>query len=144
MRDNSFTPPDMIVQGTIQAMKHKGKHVFLYTDSDLLLYEKLFLNELASLILPMVTVYEIKAESPSGITVGYCFYPHSKKITHTYTFFLVSKISRSSLDLYELVNSGNILNLTYRMKNLKFFVINGEASLITCGANPSIKTALEF
>lgn len=144
MRDNTFIPPDIIVQNTIQAMRHKGKQTFLYTDSDLAIYENLFLKELNSFSLPMVTVYEIKAESDTGITVGYCFYPHSKKITHTYTFFLVSKISRGSLDLQELVSKGTVLNLIYKMKNLKFFVINGEAALITCGANPSLKTALEF
>lgn len=139
-----FTPPELYVTETFQRMLLDKKHCVLYTRKDLSMHSSLVLNYMDYVTIPFISVYEINAECVDGITVGYLFEVHSKKISHSYNFFAVTSLKKDELSLTELKKAKIALDLRFKIKGLKLYALDATGVLVTCGFNEDLKETLEF
>lgn len=144
LHSKSFIPPELYVTETFQRMLFDKKHCVLYTKKDLSLHSGLVLNYLEYVTVPFLSIYEINAECVDGITVGYLFEVHSKKISNSYNFFAVTSLKKDELSLSELKKSKIALGLKFKIKGLKLYALDATGVLVTCGFNEDLKEILEF
>ncbi len=144
LHNKVFSLPELYITETFQRMLIDKKQCVLYTKKDLSMHASLVLNYMEHITIPFLSVYEINAECVDGITVGYLFEVHSKKISHSYNFFAVTSLKKSELSLTEMKKAKIALDLRFKIKGLKLYALDATGVLVTCGFNEDLKEILEF
>ena len=136
--------PPRIVQGTIQGVKSGNAYYWVYTDKDLSHYSDLYGDRIDAIELPMLDVYELRAMSPKGITVGYVFDSSSRKFSSAFNYLCVHSPILPDLGMKDLRETRSTLQLKYKLCDLMLYNMGVYGSVVTVGYNQNIKEKLEF
>lgn len=115
---------------------------FFYLMFDARPYSKRLLVKETSISLPCTDVYEIKANSQDGLTLGYCFDCYGRVKIRRNNVVGSSNVSFVE-SLPKLLNSDN-LQLKLSINNLMIFEYEGSMSIIVKGFNSKTKEMFEI
>lgn len=136
--------PPRILRQTLQGFRSDGLPLWLYTNKDLTHYNNVFCSKIEMIDLPFLDVYELKAESTKGITVGYCFDSFARNKAYAFNYLCAYSSDFTSLKLKDLKETSSLLQLRYKLRNVFLYSLGSYGSLITVGYSQTIKEKLEF
>jgi len=142
--NKKITIPSRVVKGTIQGVRCGKSHYWIYTENELSHYTEVYAVRIDQIDLPMLDVYELKGQTPKGITVGYMLDSASQKFSSAFNYLCVYSSKLPDLKLKDLRETQSTLQLKYKLRDLMLYNMGVYGSMVTVGYNQNIKEKLEF
>lgn len=136
--------PPRVVKGTVQEVRCGKSRFWVYTDNELSHYTEVYGVRIDQIDLPTLDVYELKAQTPKGITVGYLFDSASRQASSAFNYLCVYSSALPDLRLKDLRETQSTVQLKYKLRDLMLYSMGVYGSMVTVGYNQNIKEKLEF
>lgn len=134
---------NFVIRSFLKCQIHLSKTpVWLWAETDYRVFKTLYFIKMDFIELPLMDVYEIRANSKDGICLGYAFDTNSKIVSYSNNFFLVCNSAFKDSRVKDL-NSDNF-DLKFKLSQIHFHEYAGMASLVTSGLSDSISERLEL
>lgn len=131
-----------IVPNSLQCLKLDSKNLWLYLSAAPKTFRTLILHKMDAVDLPLLDMYEIKANSKEGIVVGYAFDSNAKVIQYAPNFLLACNSEFPRQRVNDL--NKNCFNMKYRYKGVFLYEYEGMASMVSTGLSEKMQESLEL
>ena len=105
-------------------------------------YLRVILLRIEHIELPLLDVYEVRANVKDGIVIGYAFDTNAKNISHANNFLTVCTSDFRTSKVKEL--SKTCFNLKHKLDNVYLYEYEGMASMVTTGLPERFKESMEL
>lgn len=135
---NSFT----VLPNTLQCVSIASRKVWFYMQAKPQAFRNLIMTRVDEVDLPLLDMYEVKANSKEGIIVGYAFDTNAKVIRHTPNFLLACNTEFPASKIGHL--NKKCFGMKYRYNGVFLYEYEGMASMVTTGLSQSMQESLEL